>query len=195
MSTKMDEDDWAHTLAVFRACLPRRGRRAEDDRRFLEALHFFTVENVRWRALPERFGHWNSVWKRFDRLSKAGVFEACFDTLASMSSTAHLIQMFDATIVRAHVSAAARKGEPGEAEEHHRPGRRLGNYRGCRRELDLFELLEALLGCRGRYNVQRLMDGDEKILYLLSTLTNCPKTESADIYDRCKARYEGLTTR
>ena len=71
MSTSMDENDWAHTLAVFRACLPRRGRKAEDDRRFLEALHFFTVENVRWRALPERFGHWNSVWKRFDRLSKA----------------------------------------------------------------------------------------------------------------------------
>src|ERR1700675_727545 len=67
MSTKMDEDDWAHTVAVFRACLPRRGRKAEDDRCFLEALHFFTVENVRWRALPERFGHWNSVWKRFDR--------------------------------------------------------------------------------------------------------------------------------
>ena len=60
------------------------GRKAEDDRRFLEALHFFTVENVRWRALPERFGHWNSVWKHFDRLSKAGVFEAFFDTLASM---------------------------------------------------------------------------------------------------------------
>src|ERR1700743_1719139 len=110
MSTKMDEDDWAHTLAVFRACLPRRGRKAEDDRRFLEALHFFTVENVRWRALPERFGQWNSVWKRFDRLSKAGVFEAFFDTLASMSSTAHLIQMFDSTIVRAHVSAAGAKG-------------------------------------------------------------------------------------
>ncbi|MGE0235856.1 transposase [Methylocystis sp.] len=106
MSTRMNEEDWAHTLAVFRACLPRRGRKAEDDRRFLEALHFFTVENVRWRALPERFGHWNSVWKRFDRLSKAGVFEALFDTLASMSSSAHLIQMFDSTIVRAHVSAA-----------------------------------------------------------------------------------------
>src|SRR4029079_639828 len=110
MSTKMDEDDWAHTLAVFRACLPRRGRKAEDDRRFLEALHFFNVENLRWRALPERFGHWNSIWKRFDRLSKAGVFEAFFDTLASMSATAHLLQMFDSTIVRAHVSAAGSKG-------------------------------------------------------------------------------------
>jgi transposase len=103
MSTKMNEVDWAHTVAVFRACLPRRGRKAEDDRRFLEALHFFPVENVRWRALPERFGPWNSVWKRFDRLSKAGVFEAFFDALAAMSSSAHLIQMFDSTIVRAHV--------------------------------------------------------------------------------------------
>ena len=109
MSTKMNEEDWAHTLAVFRACLPRRGRKAEDDRRFLEALHFFTVENVRWRALPDRFGPWNSVWKRFDRLSKAGVFEAFFDALAAMSSSAHLIQMFDST-VRAHVSAAGAKG-------------------------------------------------------------------------------------
>lgn len=110
MSTRMDEEDWTHTLDVFRACLPRRGRKAEDDRRFLEAMHFFTVENVRWRALPERFGHWNSVWKRFDRLSKAGVFEAFFDALASMSASAHLIQMFDSTIVRAHVSAAGAKG-------------------------------------------------------------------------------------
>jgi transposase len=116
MSTKMDEDDWTHTLAVFRACLPRRGRKAEDDRRFLEALHFFTVENVRWRALPERFGPWNSVWKRFDRLSKAGVFEAFFDTLASMSATAHLIQMFDST------GGRSKGGQEGQALGRSRGG-------------------------------------------------------------------------
>ena len=74
MSTKMTDTDWANALEVFRACLPRRGRKATNDRLFLEAMHFFTVENVRWRALPERFGHWNSVWRRFDRLSKADVF-------------------------------------------------------------------------------------------------------------------------
>ncbi|MBA8853486.1 transposase [Ochrobactrum intermedium] len=68
MSTKTTDTDWANVLEVFRACLPRRGRKATDDRLFLEAMHFFTVENLRWRALPERFGHWNSVWKRFDRL-------------------------------------------------------------------------------------------------------------------------------
>jgi transposase len=60
---------------------------------------------VRWRALPERFGPWNSVWKRFNRLNKAGVFEAFFDALASMSASAHLVQMLDSTIVRAHVCA------------------------------------------------------------------------------------------
>ena len=123
MSTKMDENDWAHTLAVFRACLPRRGRKAEDDRRFLEALYFFTVENVRWRALPERFGHWNSVWKRFDRLSKAGVFEAFFDTLASMSSTAHLIQMFELDHrARACVGGRSKGGQEGQALGRSRGG-------------------------------------------------------------------------
>ena len=110
MSTKMSAADWAHSLTVFRACLPRRGAKGRDDRLFLEALHYFAVHNLTWRALPERFGNWNSVWKRFDRLSKAGVFEAFFDTLAGMSSTAHLIQMFDSTVVRAHVSAAGAKG-------------------------------------------------------------------------------------
>jgi hypothetical protein len=43
MSTKMNEEDWTPTLAVFRACLPRRGRKAENDRRLLEALHLRSV--------------------------------------------------------------------------------------------------------------------------------------------------------
>jgi transposase len=74
------------------------------------ALHYFVVHNITWRALPAEFGNWNSVWKRFWRLSQSGVFEAFFDALASMSETAHLVQMFDSTVVRAHVSAAGAKG-------------------------------------------------------------------------------------
>ena len=110
MSTKMAETDWAVALEVFRASLPRRGAKGRDDRLFLEALHYFSVHNITWRALPVRFGKWNSVWKRFDRLSKAGVFELFFDHLASLSSSIHLVQMFDSTVVRAHVSAAGVKG-------------------------------------------------------------------------------------
>ena len=110
MSTKMTEEDWANALTVFRASLPRRGAKGRDDRLFLEALHCFSVHTITWRALPERFGKWNSVCKRFDRLSKAGVFEAFFDSLADLSSSADLVQLFDSAVVRAHVSAAGAKG-------------------------------------------------------------------------------------
>lgn len=110
MLTGMTEDDWGTVLRVFAASRSRRGAKAGNDRRFLEALHYFTVHNITWRALPEDFGNWNSVWKRFWRLSRAGAFEAFFEALAALSNTAHLVQMFDSTIVRAHVSAAGAKG-------------------------------------------------------------------------------------
>ncbi len=94
-------------------CSTRRSRAGAspvDDRKFLEAVHFFTVHNITWRALLEAYGNWNSVWKRFWRLSRSGVFEAFFQLLAETSQTAHLVQMFDSTVVRAHALAAGAKG-------------------------------------------------------------------------------------
>ena len=110
MLTAMTEDDWAIVLQVFRAVRSRRGDKGRDDRKFLEALHYFTVHNITWRALSAEFGHWNSIWKRFWRLSRAGIFEAFFDALAALSESAHLVQMFDSTVARAHVSAAGARG-------------------------------------------------------------------------------------
>jgi transposase len=110
MLTRMTDEEWELVLDLFRACRSRRGAKGRDDRRFLEALHYFAVHNITWRALPAESGPWNSVWKRFWRLSRAGVFEAFFEALAGLSRTAHLVQMFDSTAVRAHVSAAGAKG-------------------------------------------------------------------------------------
>jgi transposase len=110
MLTGMTEDDWSIVLEVFDAAQSRSGEPGHDDRKFLEALHYFTVHHVTWRALPAEFGNWNSVWKRFWRLSRSGVFEAFFQLLAETSKTAHLVQMLDSTVVRAHVSAAGAKG-------------------------------------------------------------------------------------
>jgi len=110
MLTRMTDADWAIVQQVFEASRSRRGDKGRDDRVFLEALHYFSVHNITWRALPKEFGKWNSVWKRFWRLSQSGVFEAFFEALAAMSNSAHLVQMFDSTVVRAHVSAAGAKG-------------------------------------------------------------------------------------
>lgn len=46
MSTKMTEADWAIALEAFRVSLPRRGDKGRNDRQFLEALHYFSVNNV-----------------------------------------------------------------------------------------------------------------------------------------------------
>jgi transposase len=73
-------------------------------------LHYFTVHTITWRALPAEFGSWNSIWKRFWRLSRSGVFETFFEVLASLSERARLVQMFASTVNRAHVSAAGAKG-------------------------------------------------------------------------------------
>jgi transposase len=122
MLTRMTEEDWATVLEGFRACRSRRGAKGRNDRIFLEAVHYFCVHNITWRALPAECGNWNSVWKRFWRLSQAGVFEAFFDALAAMSQTAPLVQMLDSTVVRAHVSAAGAKGG--------QDGQALGRSRG-----------------------------------------------------------------
>lgn len=110
MLTRMTEEDWEIVLKVFDAAQSERGEPGRDDRKFLEALHYFTVHSITWRALPAEFGHWNSIWKRFWRLSRSGVFEAFLQLLAETSKTAHVVQFFDSTVVRAHVSAAGAKG-------------------------------------------------------------------------------------
>ena len=115
MLTHMTEQDWEIAVEVFRAVRCKRGEPGRDDRKVLEALHYFvlhyfTVHKISWRTLPAAFGNWNSVWKRFWRLSRTGTFEAFFEALAATSKSAYLVQMFDSTIVRAHVSAAGAKG-------------------------------------------------------------------------------------
>ena len=52
MLTKMTEGDWVLVLEVFHACRSRCGDKGRDDRKFFEALHYFTVHNITWRALP-----------------------------------------------------------------------------------------------------------------------------------------------
>ncbi|WP_353213154.1 transposase [Rhodovarius sp.] len=136
----MTDDDWEIVLEVFQAVRSRRGGKGRDDRRFLEALHYFTVHNITWRALPAEFGPWSTVWRRFWRLSQNGTFEAFFRVLASCSRTAGIIQMFDSTSIRAHTRRLAQKGaaKPGARRLRHqdphqvrprRPAARLSPHR------------------------------------------------------------------
>jgi hypothetical protein len=46
MLTQMSDADWEIVVEVFRAARSRRGDKGRDDRKFMEALHFFTVHNI-----------------------------------------------------------------------------------------------------------------------------------------------------
>ncbi len=59
MLTGMTERDWSIVPQVFDAAQSNRGEPSHDDRKFLEAIHYFAVHSITWRELPADFGNWN----------------------------------------------------------------------------------------------------------------------------------------
>jgi transposase len=86
-----------------------RGRPGREDRRHLDGIPWRAREGASWRAIPERCGRWNTVWRRFARWRDLGVFEAVLAALAGGGAAEERVQMIDATAVRAHQHAAGAK--------------------------------------------------------------------------------------
>ena len=86
-----------------------RGSSGRDNRLFVEAVLWLVRTGVPWRDLPEDFGPWNSVFRRFSRWSIKGVWYRMFEAMSDDPDFEYLI--IDSTIVRAHQHAAgAKKG-------------------------------------------------------------------------------------
>jgi putative transposase len=85
-----------------------KGRHGEDNRLFVDAVLWIARAGAPWRDLPEEFGNWNSVFQRFRRWAKKGVWQSLFNALVENPDFEDLI--IDSTIVRAHQHAAGAKG-------------------------------------------------------------------------------------
>ena len=84
------------------------GVNAADNRLFVEAVLYRYRAGIPWRDLPERFGDWNNIHRRFSRWAASGVWDRIFRRLAEDADNEYA--MIDSTIVRAHQhSAGAQK--------------------------------------------------------------------------------------
>ncbi len=83
------------------------GVTAADNRLFIEAVLYRYRAGIPWRDLPERFGDWKNVHRRFSRWAKHGVLLNIFQDLAADADNEYA--MIDSTVVRAHQHSAGAK--------------------------------------------------------------------------------------
>ena len=89
----------------------KRGRKPGiSDRHALECVLYILREGCRWRAMPEVFGHWMTVFMRYKRWVERGVWWKVLMRLQKARVLEVSVAFMDSTVVRAHKHAAgARK--------------------------------------------------------------------------------------
>ena len=86
-----------------------RGRPPQDSRNVVNGILWRLRTGAPWRDVPEKYGNWNTIYRRFLRWSKSGIWESVATALAeTMAESGHY--SIDSTTVRAHISAAGGKG-------------------------------------------------------------------------------------
>ena len=105
---ELSEKQWARIAPLIAGKASDPGRTGADNRLFVNAVLWVIRSGAHWHDLPERYGKYKTVHKRFTRWAKAGVWERVFEDLTSDPDNQYL--MLDSTVVRAHQQAANGKG-------------------------------------------------------------------------------------
>jgi transposase len=114
-----------------------RGRPRKWSRRQLgDGIRWRTRVGAPWRDVPERYGHWQSIYALFRRWQREKVWALVWSTLLAWADTGGLIRWdvsVDSTINRAHQHASGARRHPSEQVEppgDEPPDHALGRYRG-----------------------------------------------------------------
>ena len=98
------DDQWERIEALIPGGRKdKRGPRS-NNRRFIDALLWMARSGARWRDLPEQFGDYRTVKRRYYDWVERGVLEQVLEALSADADLEWL--MVDATIIRAHQHAA-----------------------------------------------------------------------------------------
>lgn len=103
---EITDQQWAKISGLLPGKAGDVGRSGNDNRQFINAVLWIARSGAPWRDLPERFGLWNSTYRRFRRWAKAGIWQQVFENLQEPDLD---WLMIDSTIVRAHQHASGQK--------------------------------------------------------------------------------------
>jgi transposase len=101
----------------------------------LNAILYIAENGAKWRRLPERYGHWHTVYTRMRDWAKKGVLERVFQALQQQQIIAIRIESasLDSTSIKVHPDGAgALKKRPAIHREIPRRTHDQGSS-GCRK--------------------------------------------------------------
>jgi transposase len=112
---ELTEEQWERLAPLLPPQKPNVGRPNLDHREILNGILWRLKTGAPWRDLPERYGKWQTVYSRFRRWQRQGIWDrvlaalqAAGDAQGQVDWTLHFV---DGTVVRAHQHAAgAKKG-------------------------------------------------------------------------------------
>ena len=103
----LTDEQWRH----IEPRLPTdvRGKDRVDDRRVISGILHVLKSGCRWRDCPTEYGPPTTIYNRFSRWARRGVWEKLFRDLADRGRSTET-QMIDSTHIKAHRSASGGKG-------------------------------------------------------------------------------------
>ncbi len=116
---EISDEAWA----VLEPLLPKTSGRSRpwlDHRTVVEGVVWRFRTGAPWRDVPERFGPWNTVYKRFDRWAKDGTWDRLLSAVQVRSDAAGLLDWvtaIDSTITRVHQHGATLARGTGGSDE------------------------------------------------------------------------------
>ena len=95
--------------SVIEPLLPmdRRGPKPKNNRQILNGIFYILRAGCPWRDLSERYGPYTTVYNRFNRWRKAGIWDKLMDAIVKAHDGE--VQMIDSSIVRVHQHASGVK--------------------------------------------------------------------------------------
>ena len=103
----LSDAEWARLEPLLPS--GRKGAHRVDDRRVISGILHMLRSGARWRDCPPEYGPYTTIYNRFNRWSRQGIWLAMFAAVTGSTGTIGTVAI-DSTHIKVHRSASGGKG-------------------------------------------------------------------------------------